>query len=259
MARSILLLLTMAAAASVAAAQSAGWIGVTIDDQADRGVIVRQVAPDSPAGKAGVKAGDVLLEFNKQDITGVLQLTRLVRETPAGRSVELKLRRDNRDQTVSLTAGAEPGGRFFSFNGLPSPGEPLPLNPPNPPNLPNLQIRPNLPKLPNGQTFALPPGIDIEPRLRIAEGTSIDGMRVQDLTDQLREFFGAAGNEGVLVASVETGSKAAAAGIKAGDVVTAVGTRHIRTPMELRREMQSQPQAVLKVIREKRAMDVKFD
>src|SRR5262249_43541349 len=89
MARSLLMLLAMTAAASVAAAQGAGWIGVTIDDQPDRGVIVRQVAADSPAAKAGVKTGDVLLEFNKQDITGVLQFTRLVHETPSGRTVDL--------------------------------------------------------------------------------------------------------------------------------------------------------------------------
>ena len=76
-------------------AQERGWIGVSVTDQTDRGVLVRTVEKDSPAEKAGLKANDIILEYNKQEVVGVRQLTRLVSETPVGRSVDLTVRRNN--------------------------------------------------------------------------------------------------------------------------------------------------------------------
>ena len=62
-------------------AQESGWIGISIAEQPDRGVLVRSVEANSPAEKAGLKANDVIVQFNKQEVVGVLQLTRLVNET----------------------------------------------------------------------------------------------------------------------------------------------------------------------------------
>src|SRR5262245_49163920 len=91
------------AAAIPALAQDSGWIGVSIDDQRDGGPIIRNIEPNSPADKAGLRQGDTVLEFNKQEVIGVQQLTRLVRETPVGRTVDVRVRRDGRDQTFKLT------------------------------------------------------------------------------------------------------------------------------------------------------------
>src|SRR6185436_673935 len=98
--RGILIAAMLLTAAVPALAQDAGWIGISIEDQRDRGAIVRRVDRDSPAEKAGIKEGDVVLEFNKEPVMGVQQLTRLVRETPVGRTVDVKVRRDNKDETV---------------------------------------------------------------------------------------------------------------------------------------------------------------
>ena len=73
------LLVAMAAMAIPVLAQNAGWIGISIDDQKDRGAVVRRVERDSPAEKAGLKEGDTILEFNKEQVIGAQQLTRLVR------------------------------------------------------------------------------------------------------------------------------------------------------------------------------------
>src|SRR6267143_5376949 len=84
-------------------AQESGWIGIRVEDGKDRGVVVRSIEPNSPAAKAGLKDGDVIIQFNKEDVAGVLQFTRLVRETPVGRTVEIKVQRDNGDQTLQVT------------------------------------------------------------------------------------------------------------------------------------------------------------
>jgi hypothetical protein len=86
-----------------ALAQDSGWIGIQIEDQKDRGAFIRRVEPNSPAEKAGLKDGDVVLEFNKEPVIGVQQLTRLIRETPSGRTIDMKVHRDNRDETVKVT------------------------------------------------------------------------------------------------------------------------------------------------------------
>src|SRR5262245_53385152 len=113
--KGIFLATMMLVAAIPVLAQETGWIGVSIEDQKDGGAIVRRVEPNSPAEKAGLKEGDVILEFNKQAVIGVQQLTRLVRETPVGRTVDIKVRRDNREQTFMVTAERAAGRGFGRF------------------------------------------------------------------------------------------------------------------------------------------------
>src|SRR3989442_15278466 len=96
-----------------------GWLGVTIAEvtadkakelklPAARGVILSRVEADSPAAKAGLKANDVITEFNGQRVEGTLQFRRLIRETPGGRTVQLTFWRDGRAQSVSVELGALP-------------------------------------------------------------------------------------------------------------------------------------------------------
>src|SRR5262245_61336203 len=96
--------MVLLAMAIPAFAQESGWIGVSVAEQSDRGVLVRSVEANSPAEKAGLKANDVIVQFNRQEVVGVMQLTRLVNETPVGRSVDVVVRRDNREQTFRVTS-----------------------------------------------------------------------------------------------------------------------------------------------------------
>jgi serine protease Do len=74
-----------------------------------RGAEVTNVAEDSPAAKAGIKDGDVVLEYDGAPVQGIEQLTRLVRETPAARQVKVAVWRNGAPQTVTATVEARKG------------------------------------------------------------------------------------------------------------------------------------------------------
>ncbi len=93
-----------------------GWLGVYIQDitpqiakamdlPSTEGVLVAQVQEDSPADKAGLKEGDVLIELNGKRIKNSSQLRNDVAATPPGTEVELKILRDGREKTVEVKLG----------------------------------------------------------------------------------------------------------------------------------------------------------
>src|SRR5215472_454044 len=77
----------------------------TLNLKDERGVEVTRVEDDSPAAKAGMKQGDVVVEYNGEKVEGVEQFMRLVRETPIGRQVKIVVWRNGADQTLAVTVG----------------------------------------------------------------------------------------------------------------------------------------------------------
>src|SRR5579871_2928968 len=67
------------------------------------GVEITRVEEASPADKAGLKSGDVVLEYNGQRVEGMEQFGRMVRETPAGREVKLLISRNGATQSITAT------------------------------------------------------------------------------------------------------------------------------------------------------------
>jgi serine protease Do len=230
MKRAVPFLMFMLLVTLPALAQEPGWVGISIEDQRDGGAIVRRVEPNSPADRAGVKEGDVVIEFDKEPVIGVQQLSRLVRETPVGRTVDLKVRRGDGEQTLKVTTDRASG---LSLNGFQF-------------NFPG----PNVFADGFGRAFR-------NPDVRIFAPFAESGIHVEQLTDQLRDFFGVFGNNGVLVTSVDRGSAAEKAGLKAGDVITMIDGREIRNPGEFSREMRTR--STLKIVRDKQEREIKME
>lgn len=164
----------------------------------DYGVEITRVEENSPAEKAGLKAGDVVLEYNGERVEGMEQFGRLVRETPASREVKLTISRDGKTQR--LTATVESRRSRFSVNFPPS-------------------VR--LPQ------FYMP---DI-PQIYTATRSGRLGVEAEALGEQLAAYFGV--KQGVLVRAVLDNTPAQKAGIKAGDVITRVDGMTVTAPGEL--------------------------
>jgi S1-C subfamily serine protease len=203
-----------------------GYLGVDIRDVSKdrvavlklkdtRGAEVLHVDHDGPAGKMGLCQHDVVLEMNGQQIEGQDQLRRLLREIPAGQTVTLIISRDGQQQTMTTQlANRDEVERRAWEQHLVVPA-------------PDAESG-SAPAMGNG---FLPAGPPLGPGAKAHRdflGTttvlsaSFTGAQLEVMGPQLAEFFGVEGNAGLLVRSVETGSPAADAGLRAGDVVVRV-------------------------------------
>ncbi len=183
----------------------------------ERGVEVTCLDPGSPAEKAGLKPGDVVLEYNGEHVQGGEQFIRLVRETPPGHTAKLVVWRNGANETLTAAIGQRPPGAFaFQFNGDDFTQEMPPMGPL--PVMPPIQI----------------PDI---PRSFMTWGSPVLGIESESLNPQLAEYFGV--KQGVLVRSVTANSSAEKAGFKAGDVIIRVDGQKVTTPREISSILQA--------------------
>lgn len=91
-----------------------GWIGVSIQPvtrdladsfglSAEKGALVSEIVPESPAEKGGIKAGDIILTFDGKEIKEMNDLPRLVAATATGKKVDVVVMRDGKEETLALT------------------------------------------------------------------------------------------------------------------------------------------------------------
>ena len=68
-----------------------------------RGALVASVAENSPSEKAGIKAGDIILEFNGEKINQMKELPAIVARTEVGKKVEVKIWRNKKEIIKNVT------------------------------------------------------------------------------------------------------------------------------------------------------------
>jgi serine protease Do len=187
----------------------------------EAGVEVTRVEPDSPAAKAGLKTGDVILQFNGEHVEGIEQFSRLVRETPPGRDVRLLISREGATQTLTAKIGSRKT---------------------------QAMVMPIMPRI------EMPPMPDF-PHPAMMWRNSILGVEGEALKGQLADYFGV--KEGVLVRSVIKDTPAAKAGIKAGDVILKVNDTKVTSPGDLSsalRALKGKNSATIVVMRDHKEM-----
>jgi serine protease Do len=212
-----------------------GEIGVRISDAKSGGVEITDVQPDSAAGRAGLKAGDTIVQFDGERVRSARQFVRLVQETPPGRTVSATVTRDGKRQDVQITT-SEGRGSAMVIDGDFLRGR---LN--------GLDQLDKLRDLPFNFDFSFP---------MLAGGSRL-GVTVTELTTQLADHLGA--KNGVLVTSVTDGSPAAHAGIKAGDVIASVNGATVESRDDLARSLRQSDgdEVTIGIVRDKRAQSVK--
>jgi serine protease Do len=193
------------------------------------GAIITEVRPNTPASTAGLQVGDVVTSFDGERVRSSRHLARLIEETPEGRDVPIEVMR--KGTSMTLRVSPRPPDRF-SF------GEYTVLN--------RLQDR-----FPTERFDYRGPG-DFFVWNDFARAARV-GVQVQDLSGQLGEYFGT--SSGALVTSVDENSPAKTAGLKAGDVITAINGQPIRTGADVRRRLASvDGKATLTLMRDRKEM-----
>ena len=199
----------------------------------EKGVEVTMVDQDAPAGKAGIKEHDVILTMNGTSIESGAQLRRMIHEMPPGRLVSFGLSRDGQPMTLKVQLADK--HKEFAMTG---------------PQMKDFHV--HIPEIHI-------PDIDI-PSINMVVVTQSErsGLMVENITPQLGDFFGVKNGNGVLVRSVEKGSRAEKAGIRAGDVIVKVNDQPVHDTSDFTHAVKSRNGNSISVgvIREKKEQNL---
>lgn len=183
--------------------------------QARQGVLVTDVMPDTPGEKAGLKEGDVIVEFAGRKMTKPIELQGAVERMEIGSEQPLVILRNGKRRELKVTVAEQPAD--FGRN-LRRGAEPEPEAKPDPSRFEEL------------------------------------GFQVENLTGDVAEHLGLQGHEGVLITEVQPESPAAGAGLTAGVIITHVDRQAVTDVAEFREavEAASSEKGVLLRVRDRR-------
>ena len=193
-----------------------------------RGIAVIRVAEGSPAERAGLKTGDVILRFDNEQVTTYRKLQRLISESAPEQNIRLTISRNGAEQEISVTLGR----RKDALQSL-------------------------------GSLYGAQAGADARrtlEQLQLGQGAygfgwggRRIGVNTTQLTSQLADYFGVPGGRGLLVTAVTENSPAARAGLKAGDVITDVDGAKIEGAGDLSRALNRKDagEVTLTVVRDR--------
>ena len=264
-----------------------GWLGVSTQelssglraglDYDGDGVLVTRVIDDSPADRAGLRKGDILVSFNSRTLSSPDQLRELVTDAGPGRTVALRIVRDGEKRTLSAELAARDAD-----DSTPSWDAPTPPTPP---------VAPRAPRAPRTTWSREAPKADGdikvyrktwksdgngEPDVHIwKDGKEVDpenmddhlqglkgmpgmqgmlgmqsmgrgrlGVRIESLNPDLASALGTGSERGVLVLEVLGGTPAEKAGIKAGDIIVSVGREAVSDADDLVSALRDEEGAV---------------
>jgi S1-C subfamily serine protease len=187
-----------------------GWLGVEIQDVTGRmasekhlsvksGAYVGRVEDDSPADKAGIMEGDVIVKLNGMSVEDSDDLVRALERAKPKSDAKLEVVRGDAHKNLTATLGRSPGSYSYSYS---------------------YSYPPSMPRMPFHFNFSM--------------GNDFDGLVVQEMSRQLADYFEVPGHRGLLVTEVEKESGAETAGFKAGDVIVGVGGSDVADLSDLR-------------------------
>jgi serine protease Do len=183
-----------------------GWLGVKIqsitDDLAEAysvkentGALVASVTPESPAAKAGIQDGDIILKFDGKEVTTMRGLPRLVAQTPIGKDVDVEILRKGQKRNLKVAVGR-----------LTEEDEP--------------KTAAKGPRSKDSKSKGKDKDKEKEKDTSKPAGRALIGLVLAPLNDELRTKHKLGKDtKGVIVLEVDPASPAAEKGVKVGDVI----------------------------------------
>jgi serine protease Do len=191
-----------------------GWIGVRIQDVTDefaqtqgldgaRGALIAGTNAGGPAEAAGIKAGDIIVEFDGKPVESMRALPRMVADTPPEESVDVVVVREGERLTLQLVVGLLEDAKVAAAAE---------------------------PDKPDDGESGEPPSDDV---------AAMFGITLGAITEEARRTYSIGPDvEGVLVAAVEPGSEAEEKAVKPGDVIVQVTQQKVDDPDEVRARIE---------------------
>ena len=220
----------------------AGWLGVLLDVERQRTLTgqevssrarIRNVVPGSPAEKAGLKPGDVIVQVDGQPLESAEKLVRIIRWKSEGEKLTLSIDRQGQRKKVSALLTRRQDRRPVVSWALEVPSF--------------LEENPVAAKRLRLYRTVLPSPLRL-------------GFELEPLTSQLADYFHAPRGRGLLVKSILEGSMAAMAGFLAGDVLTQINGCNVSSSSDLRRLLRSTREdvVVIRFIRDRQVQTQKL-
>jgi serine protease Do len=188
----------------------AGWLGIMPDPDVSA-LRVDKVIPESPADKAGLQSGDVIVRVDDQPVLSRSDLAQAIRWKGSGNTLDLSVLRDGRLHEIStvLTERQDRGPVVSWRLEVPSSW--------NQNERPEEQVK--------IYRIVLPPQLDL-------------GLVVDPLTPQLAKYFKCPTDQGLLIRTVLPDSPASKVGFQAGDVVTQVNGQNVTSHLDIRESLE---------------------
>ena len=251
----------------VGSSHEVAYMGVQLEEETDHpegGARVSEVVHDSPAEKAGLQAGDIIVVFDGKTIRGPVGLTEQIHERKPGDTVRVDVLRDGGVKTLEIElADRFAGRRAFGYNVAPFAD--MEFVTPEMENelqekierslehLKHIELRENYGLLACeegrdcGDFFSF--GWGGKPRL---------GVQLVETTPELKEHLGSSDGTGVLVSKVMRGLPAEHAGIQVGDLIVRVGGEPVERVSDLRRVLSDRAGETftVEVVRDGKSLDL---
>ncbi|WP_022729695.1 DegQ family serine endoprotease [Fodinicurvata sediminis] len=188
-----------------------GWLGVRIQQvtpelaeglslDEEKGALVASVESDGPADRAGIRTGDVILEFDGEDVERMRDLPRLVAAVSAGQDVEIVVWRDGEEETLNATIAEQTEESMAAFGGSRS-----------------------------------QPGSDDD----MERSLDRLGASLSSLDKETRNRLGLPEDmSGVVVTDVDPDGRAAAQGLAPGDVIEQVDGQEVASPNDVAERLE---------------------
>jgi len=240
-----------------------GWVGVVITTgigtMNESGAMtftdyptIESIDPGSPAEKAGLQAGDLLISINAQDFRkNPIPMGSLL---VPGRRIVFRYRRDDVERTSAMQVAVRPANAPPGYEKIVIIGPDLGRDPRAARRQRSEAMNRNI-----GSTVPVPPGLLMAP-IPFGTGTpsiGIAGAELTQLNDGLRDVLKVKG-EGVFVINVMIGTPAGESGLRSGDVIVRAADEAIQNPGELIRLMRAARDhtLMLRVLRKQKAQNL---